>query len=103
MVRLLAIVMASVFVLSACALPWGQKGGSTNQPVAECSADTDCAVGGCSNQLCGKKGEIEKVVTTCEYRDEYSCVRLTNCACVNAKCKWRETLPYQTCVQRIGQ
>jgi len=67
----------------------------------ECTADTECAVGGCSNQLCGKKGEIEKAVTTCEWREEYGCLGLTQCICIEDKCQWNQTQEYQNCLANI--
>ena len=41
----------------------------------ECSSDSECSTGGCSSQLCGKKGSIEKAITTCDFKEEYSCLK----------------------------
>lgn len=102
MIRLVIIVTIGIFLFTGCTLTIGKSGSSSlKQPTAQCTSDADCAVGGCSKQVCGKKGEVEKVITTCEYKEEYSCLLLTNCGCVSGTCKWRETLPYQTCLNRI--
>ncbi|MEM5778209.1 MAG: metalloregulator ArsR/SmtB family transcription factor [Candidatus Aenigmatarchaeota archaeon] len=67
----------------------------------ECSTDFDCSVGGCSSQICGKKGVIENVVTTCEWKEEYDCLRLTNCKCIEGKCQWEQNQEYKDCLAKI--
>jgi len=86
---------------SKASQPAISQGTGVGETKAECTVDSDCSVGGCSNQLCGKKGEIENVVTTCEWREEYSCLRLTQCQCIQGKCQWNQTPEYQNCLTNI--
>jgi hypothetical protein len=57
-----------------------------------------CAVGGCSQQVCGEAGEVENVVTTCEYREEYACYAHSRCERqATGRCGWTETAKYTQC------
>ena len=67
----------------------------------ECVQDSDCAVGGCSSQICGVKGQVEEIITTCEYRSEYVCLELTSCGCVDDRCGWKENDKYNACLARV--
>jgi len=69
--------------------------------LAECSQDSDCATGGCSGQVCGVKGKVEGIVTTCEWKDEYSCLKKTSCGCVDGSCRWKETREYKDCMAKL--
>ncbi len=75
--------------------------GHNNEGV-ECSSDGDCAIGGCSSQICGVKGQVEEIeiITTCEFKSEYECLKLTSCGCVENKCAWREDDEYNACVEK---
>ena len=66
---------------------------------AECRDDNDCSIGGCSSQVCGEKNEIKNIITTCEYKAEYECLKKTNCGCVNDKCLWKENPEYSKCLE----
>lgn len=70
---------------------------------SECTTNSDCATGGCSNQICGKKGEVEDIITTCEWQSSYDCLRLTSCSCIENKCEWRETDEYKECLNNSEQ
>lgn len=70
------------------------------EPV-ECILDSDCGTGGCSGQLCGEKDEIKGIMTTCEYRESYSCFELTNCGCVDGNCEWRVNSAYLDCLEEF--
>ncbi len=65
----------------------------------ECNNDSDCNIGGCSSQICGNKGKIKDIITTCEYKSEYECLKKTNCGCVNSKCAWKENPEYLNCLR----
>lgn len=67
----------------------------------ECSADSDCAAAGCSNQLCVNADKASEMITTCEYKEGYSCLRLTSCGCVNNKCAWLENDNYKECLKEV--
>src|SRR3989338_2363502 len=64
---------------------------------AECSTDADCATAGCSGELCAKAEDVEGIITTCEYREEYACLKQTSCGCNEGKCGWKETAEYAKC------
>ncbi|RLI91476.1 MAG: hypothetical protein DRO90_02335 [Candidatus Altiarchaeales archaeon] len=68
---------------------------------AECNVDDDCGTGGCSNQICGPKEKVKGIITTCEYRPEYECLKLTSCKCIKGKCKWEETEEYEECLEKL--
>lgn len=65
---------------------------------AECTSDSDCSVGGCSGQVCTTTGEAKGLITTCEYREEYGCLKLTSCGCAGGKCAWKETPELKSCL-----
>jgi len=55
--------------------------------LASCSSDSDCQKGGCSGQVCGRKGE--EIVTSCEWRECYAAENYNlSCLCINNKCQW---------------
>ena len=64
---------------------------------AECTVDSDCATAGCSSHLCVPLS-LSDVVTTCEYLEEYDCLPLTTCGCVNGQCTWNENQEYLNCL-----
>src|SRR3989338_2430353 len=54
----------------------------TQEPeLIECNADADCVSTGCSGQLCLPRGKVQAkpMFTTCDYRDEYGCLKETSC------------------------
>lgn len=71
------------------------------EPKPECTTDLDCATGGCSGQICGLKEKVKDIITTCEWREEYGCLRLTNCRCINDKCQWEENSAYKNCIDNL--
>ncbi|PIY60389.1 hypothetical protein COY95_02025 [Candidatus Woesearchaeota archaeon CG_4_10_14_0_8_um_filter_47_5] len=68
-------------------------------PGSECTASADCAVGGCSGQLCGTREKMQDIMTTCEFRKEYGCYSLTSCSCISGRCQWKETPEFSACLQ----
>lgn len=68
----------------------------------ECNVNNDCGVGGCSGQICGKKGDVEGIITTCEFREIYNCYKLTSCGCVNNKCQWLENEGFNECIEKFS-
>ncbi|MBI2663985.1 eight-cysteine-cluster domain-containing protein [Candidatus Woesearchaeota archaeon] len=67
----------------------------------ECTSDADCASAGCSGQLCVPKNE-EGIITTCEYREEYSCLEFTSCGCIEGSCAWANTDEYAACLEQYS-
>lgn len=55
-----------------------------------------CYIGGCSGQICSDK---EGVVSTCEYKEEYSCYKTAKCERQpNGQCGWTQTSALQACL-----
>ena len=80
-----------VLFISACA----------NQKLnVECNTDSDCSAGGCSGQVCASKDKASDIITTCEYKEEYGCYRLTSCGCINNKCTWEENTEFKNCLEK---
>ncbi len=69
----------------------------------ECSADADCGTGGCSGQICGQKDKVQGIITTCEYKPEYDCLKKTGCGCISGKCEWKKTQDYLDCMKSFGK
>ena len=67
----------------------------------ECSTDSECAPAGCSGQICASGEKAKEIITTCEYKEEYSCLKLTSCGCVNNKCAWKENENYLNCLEGV--
>ena len=67
----------------------------------ECVSDSDCVSAGCSSQLCVGASESKGIITTCEYRDEYACLELSSCGCVDNKCQWNENKEYVECLDGV--
>jgi len=59
----------------------------------------DCAVAGCSGQLCVSADEAGNIVTTCEYRAEYGCYKEASCEPqADGKCGWTQTSELRQCL-----
>lgn len=65
---------------------------------ASCIRDRDCVPAGCSRQVCTSKELAPSVVTTCEYRSDYDCLKRTSCGCVQGRCMWEENDAYSACL-----
>ena len=87
----------SIFVVDGCAgsNSSNQNGGSDGgfcgeSTKAACSADTDCIVGGCSNQLCQGANE-PPMITTCEWVECFDAEKFNKaCGCVENQCQWKD-------------
>ena len=98
-----AIMVATLLLAAGCSTTTLQQNLTQNQTpahVAECAADSDCHVGGCSQQLCTPK---DGVMSTCEYRSEYACTKLTRCGCAQGQCTWANTTLYASCLQKASR
>ena len=60
--------------------------------VIECVADNDCSKAGCSNQICTTKKKSIYIITTCEFKEEYTCYHEWKCICVDNKCNWDDSV-----------
>nr|MBI4156676.1 eight-cysteine-cluster domain-containing protein [Candidatus Woesearchaeota archaeon] len=86
------LFLLSLVLITSCTL-------QNNQ--VECNSDSDCAPAGCSSQLCVQKEKASEIITTCEYKQEYECLKLTNCGCINNKCSWKENQEYKECIDNL--
>ncbi|MBI2663305.1 eight-cysteine-cluster domain-containing protein [Candidatus Woesearchaeota archaeon] len=66
----------------------------------ECNVDSDCAVGGCSGQICARADLADDIITTCEYQEVYACYKLTSCGCVNNQCQWAQNQEFNNCLAK---
>lgn len=96
------IVLLLVFIVG-CTTVDENVGGTQpyNPPIeSDCNVDSDCAVGGCSGQICARAEVVNDIITTCEYNEVYSCYKLSSCGCVNNKCQWAENQEFNNCLAR---
>ena len=98
---LLLLLIVLVFVFIRATSVSQDKAVIVDAPEAgiECFSEAECATGGCSGEICGRVGEIENIITTCDYRPEYACLKLTACRCISGKCLWEENTQYQQCLE----
>ena len=89
------IFIASLFLISSCT----QKTIEEPKTEAECNTDLDCATAGCSGQLCISKDKAQDIITTCEFKEEYECLKLSSCSCIDNKCQWQENNKYLNCIE----
>lgn len=66
-------------------------------PIYACNTDADCIPQGCSGQICANKNQ--EMITTCEYRGEYACTKLTSCGCNEGICEWEQNEEYLGCIE----
>ncbi len=58
-----------------------------------------CYIGGCSQQLCSDQPDA---VSTCEYREEYSCYQTATCERQSSgQCGWTQSTALNTCLNVI--
>ena len=77
----------------------GAAGTFPSQLPGEGLTANGCAVAGCSGQLCVSAEEADTIITTCEYRSEYSCYREASCEPqADGKCGWTQTPELQQCL-----
>ena len=91
------ILMPLLVLINGCYNPVADD----NSSGFECNKDSDCALAGCSSQLCVSAEKTSEIMTTCEYREEYSCLKLTNCGCTDNKCMWGENEAYLNCMEGV--
>jgi len=72
-------------------------GSSEPKPLPECQTDKDCIKGGCSGTICQSK-DVPPIITTCEWKEEYTCYQESNCICMNNKCEWDDQPTLESCI-----
>lgn len=93
-------VLLALIIVAGCKL----QAEPPNHPIqpyenaTDCASASDCGVGGCSGQVCTTAKEAPNAITTCEYREEYGCLKLTSCGCANGKCMWQQNTKYADCL-----
>ncbi len=95
----ITVILIAILLISACT-PEQEQPPQENKS-GECSSDADCITNGCSGQLCVPESKASGIITTCEYKEEYRCLKLTNCGCVEGKCAWATTEEYESCITDI--
>ena len=63
----------------------------------DCTArpNTPCVITGCSSHVCADR----HIITTCEFRCEYACVRLTTCEVqADGNCGWTTNAAFEACI-----
>ena len=59
---------------------------------------TECVIGGCSGELCVKKGE--DVASICIWKEEFACFKNATCEVQsNGECGWTQTPELKQCIQ----
>jgi eight-cysteine-cluster-containing protein len=57
---------------------------------ASCSTNSDCATGGCNQEVCGSKDEVDRLVTICIAPDKPTPDKAGyTCGCVAKQCAWK--------------
>jgi len=88
------IILSLIVLLGGCAA-------EDNNPAAECVDDSGCTAAGCSGQVCTTNEEASGLITTCEWKEEYSCYQKTSCLCINNRCSWEETDAFNRCFEAL--
>ena len=56
---------------------------------SKCEMNEECVIGGCVNQLCGSKGDVNSMLSSCEKRPCYEYERFNlKCGCKDNICQW---------------
>jgi hypothetical protein len=91
------------FYLKLVSETMGGKGGNTTPSPMPPVAIGECVVGGCSNQLCLDAALADGMMSTCEWREEYSCYRSATCERqADGACGWTATSELSACLEKAG-
>ena len=86
-----------LMLLTGC-VAFETKVETTPTPTPECTTNEDCAIAGCSGELCLPKDAASGTASICVFKEEYECLKLTTCGCNAGKCGWDENEKYRECV-----
>lgn len=68
--------------------------------LSEETPGNQCAVAGCSQQLCVSAADAATIVTTCEFRNEYACYVGATCEMQpSGECGWTSTPELEQCLK----
>ena len=63
------------------------------------SPGSGCAIAGCSGQMCVSADEASTIITTCDYKAEYTCYKEALCELqASGKCGWTQTAELKECL-----
>lgn len=61
-----------------------------------------CVTGGCSGQLCVNEADYPGgLVSTCEWKPEYACIKKQKCGAINGSCGWSPTPESEACFAEL--
>ena len=102
---LLCVLLGTMILVVSCTTSTQKQVSEEqeNTTILECETNSDCATGGCSGQICGSAEKVKNLFTTCEFRPEYKCLKMTSCSCINGKCMWEENQAYLDCMVALGK
>lgn len=97
-----AVLVAAALIVAGCKTQTDGKQPplQPKENETECVSNSDCSIGGCSGQVCTTAAEAKGLITTCEYREEYGCLKLTSCGCVDGRCVWKQNAEYAACLDK---
>ncbi len=86
--RKILILILGLILISGCIKQAPKEGFCGSSSYESCNINSDCKMGGCSNQLCRSKSG-DPVVTICDYKECYDSDKYNlECGCVDSKCQW---------------
>ncbi len=72
-------------------------------PTPSIATDKDCAIAGCSGELCVGKDKAD-IAGICIWSDKFACVKYSTCEKQkNGQCGWTENEEYSACLNKIPQ
>ncbi|MEO5927072.1 MAG: hypothetical protein ABIO72_00175 [Patescibacteria group bacterium] len=72
---------------------------ATDPEQPQAKAKDGCIVGGCSSQICALDTG-EPIISTCEFRSEYSCYKFSTCEKQkDGQCGWTQTTELKSCLK----
>lgn len=72
---------------------------NSSDPDSVIRASGGCSITGCSRQICAE----EEMITTCEFRSEYTCYQSAQCGRLqDGACGWIETPELQQCLNDVS-
>ena len=88
--RPLIIIIAMMLIASGCTSILNDS---------ECTIDADCIRGGCNGESCQANADESPFLSVCQWKDQYDCLEIISCGCIEGKCKWETTDEYWKCVE----
>lgn len=99
MKKVLFLIPLLIVLIAGCV----QTGDFNGFNASSCISDSDCATAGCSGEICISKEIADDIFTTCEWKEYYKCLKLTECKCINGKCQFDENQEFKNCLKEVKQ